>query len=60
LSRRGAGFDNLDVREILAFTRPPHAASRRVMEKAGMVLRGETDRYYAEMLAVYAAARPGG
>ncbi|MFP6773028.1 MAG: GNAT family N-acetyltransferase [Alphaproteobacteria bacterium] len=53
------GFETLPVREILAFTRPPHAASRRVMEKAGMEFQGETDRYYGEILAVYGLSRPG-
>ena len=52
------GFETLPVREIKAFTRPPHAASRRVREKAGMEIQGETDRYYGEMLAVYSVTRP--
>ena len=51
-------FETLPVREIKAFTRPPHAASRRVMEKAGMEFQGETDRYYGEMLAVYSVTQP--
>ncbi|MBT7757802.1 MAG: GNAT family N-acetyltransferase [Rhodospirillaceae bacterium] len=51
------GFANLPVREILAITRPEHAASRRVMEKLGLVHRGETDRYYGETLAAYGLTR---
>jgi len=54
------GFANLPVREILAFTRPEHVASRRVMEKLGLAHRGETDRYYGETLAAYSLARPAG
>ena len=53
------GFANLNAREIIAFTRPEHGASRRVMEKSGMTVRGETDRYYGETLAVYGVDRPG-
>ena len=52
------GFANLPVREIHAFTRPDHGASRRVMEKLGLLYRGETDRYYGETLAAYGLARP--
>ena len=52
------GIDHLTVREILAFTRPDHIASRRVMEKAGMSFQSETDRYYGENLAIYSLARP--
>ncbi|MDP6872569.1 MAG: GNAT family N-acetyltransferase [Alphaproteobacteria bacterium] len=52
------GFENLAVREIQAFTRSEHAASRRVMEKLGMDYLGETDRYYGETLAVYSLPRP--
>ena len=51
-------FETPPVREIKAFTRPPHAASRRVMEKARMEFQGETDRYYGEMLAVYSVTQP--
>lgn len=54
------GFANLPVREILAFTRPEHVASRRVMEKLGLAHRGETDRYYGETLAAYGLTRPAG
>jgi len=52
------GFANLPVREVLALTRPGHMASRRVMEKAGMLFQGETDRYYGETLATYSRSRP--
>lgn len=52
------GFANLPVREILAFTRPEHGASRRVLEKLGMRHNGETNRYYGETLAAYSLARP--
>ncbi len=52
------GFANLPVREIQAFTRPKHAASRRVLEKLGLRHLGETDRYYGETLAVYSLPRP--
>ena len=51
------GFANLPVREILAFTRPEHGASRRVLEKLGLTHRGETNRYYGETLAAYSQAR---
>ncbi|MBC8242650.1 MAG: GNAT family N-acetyltransferase [Alphaproteobacteria bacterium] len=54
------GFANLPVREIVAFTRPEHGASRRVMEKLGLTHRGGTDRYYSETLAAYSLARAGG
>ncbi len=51
------GFAHLPVREIIALSRPEHTASRRVMEKAGMVFQGETDRYYGESLATYSRPR---
>ncbi len=54
------GFANLPVREILAFTRPEHGASRRVMEKLGLSHVGETGRYYGETLSAYSLARAGG
>ncbi|MBT4170140.1 MAG: GNAT family N-acetyltransferase, partial [Rhodospirillaceae bacterium] len=52
------GFANLAVREIQAFTRAEHAASRRVLEKLGLRHLGETDRYYGETLVVYSRPRP--
>jgi len=52
------GFANLAVREIQAFTRREHAASRWVLEKLGLRHLGETDRYYGETLAAYGVPRP--
>ena len=37
-------FEVLDLERIISITLPQNAASRRVMEKAGMTLRGETRR----------------
>ena len=51
------GLANFDMVEILAFTRPEHVASRRVMEKVEMAFQGETDRYYGKTLAVYGRGR---
>ncbi len=52
------GFENLAVREIQAFARSEHTASRRVMEKLGLHYLGETGRYYGETLAAYGLPRP--
>jgi RimJ/RimL family protein N-acetyltransferase len=38
-----AAFTHLDVDEVISFTRHTNVASRRVMEKLGLQLRGETD-----------------
>ena len=35
------GFEEMDLEGIISFTLPENAASRRVMEKAGLTLRGE-------------------
>ena len=36
------GFEEMDLAGIISITLPENAASRRVMEKAGLTLRGET------------------
>ena len=36
------GFEELGLRRIISITWPQNVASRRVMEKAGLTLRGET------------------
>ncbi len=36
------GFDVLELERIISFTVPENAASRRVMEKCGLVQQGET------------------
>ena len=36
------GFEKMDLAGIISITLPENAASRRVMEKAGLTLRGET------------------
>jgi ribosomal-protein-alanine N-acetyltransferase len=38
----GYGFEVLELERIISFTVPENAASRRVMEKCGLVQRGET------------------
>jgi ribosomal-protein-alanine N-acetyltransferase len=35
------GFEDRDFKQIIAFTRPANAASRKVMEKIGMSFEGE-------------------
>lgn len=35
------GFEELELSRIIAFTRPDHVASRRVLEKLGMSYEGE-------------------
>lgn len=44
------GFQNLDFKKIIAFTRPLNFASRKVMEKIGMRYRKEVNIF--EILAV--------
>ena len=36
------GFEGLGLERIISITKPANLASRRVMEKAGLTLRGET------------------
>ncbi|WP_407691126.1 GNAT family N-acetyltransferase [Rubrobacter marinus] len=36
------GFEALELERIISITVPENAASRRVMEKAGLTFRGET------------------
>jgi RimJ/RimL family protein N-acetyltransferase len=36
------GFDTVGVERIVSITRPTNAASRRVMEKLGLTVQGET------------------
>ena len=50
------GFEVLDLERIISITLPENAASRRVMEKAGMTLRGET-RWKGREVVWYAAER---
>ncbi len=50
------GFRECGLREIIAICFPEHAASRRVMEKAGMRFVGPA-RYYDLDLVKYATAR---
>ena len=38
----GYGFEVLELERIISFTVPENAASRRVMEKCGLVQQGET------------------
>jgi RimJ/RimL family protein N-acetyltransferase len=35
------GFEVVGLRRIVSVTRPDHLASRRVMEKVGLLLQGE-------------------
>ena len=50
------GFEVLDLERIISITLPENAASRRVMEKAGMTLRGET-RWKGREVVWYDAER---
>lgn len=53
------GFERLGLPRIVGFALPENAASRRVLEKAGMRLRGET-RLFDLDLVWYSVAREGG
>ena len=50
------GFRGLGLGRIISITLPQNAASRRVMEKAGLTLRGET-RWRGLDVVWYAADR---
>ncbi len=50
------GFEELGLGRIISITLPQNAASRRVMEKAGLTLRGET-RWRGLDVVWYAADR---
>ena len=51
------GFEGLGLRRIISITLPENAASRRVMEKAGLTYRGET-RWRGHDVVWYAVDRP--
>lgn len=53
------GFERLRLPRVVGFVLPENAASRRVLEKAGMTLRGET-RLFDLDLVWYAAEREAG
>jgi RimJ/RimL family protein N-acetyltransferase len=42
LTSLGYGFEKLELERIISIIRPENTASRRVAEKAGLTLRGET------------------
>ena len=50
------GFEWLELERIISITLPQNAASRRVMEKAGLTLRGET-RWRGQDVVWYAIDR---
>jgi ribosomal-protein-alanine N-acetyltransferase len=47
------GFETLELETIIGLAYPENAASRRVLEKAGMRFTGITDDYFDEELARY-------
>jgi RimJ/RimL family protein N-acetyltransferase len=51
-------FSVLGVAEVVAYTNPDNAASRRVIEKLGMRLRGEGRSRDGQPAVIYVAARP--
>ena len=51
------GFGRAGLTRIVAVAVPENTASRRVMEKLGMIYVGLTDRYYNAELAYYALGR---
>ena len=53
----GLGLGVLAIERVVAVVKPGHAASRRVLEKAGLSLVGER-RAYGEDLLLYEARRP--
>jgi RimJ/RimL family protein N-acetyltransferase len=50
------GFEELGLERIISIIQPENAASRRVAEKAGLTLRGET-RWRGDDVVWYAAGR---
>lgn len=52
------GFENFGLDRIISIIRPANLASRRVAEKAGLTLRGET-RWGGRAVVWYATDRPG-
>lgn len=52
------GFDDVSLDKIIAVAYAENPNSLRVMEKIGMRLLGETDRYYGRNLVAYLAERP--
>jgi RimJ/RimL family protein N-acetyltransferase len=50
------GFEGLGLKRIISITLPENAASRRVMEKAGLTYRGET-RWRGQDVIWYAIDR---
>lgn len=51
------GFSALTISEVLGLAAPENIASRRVMEKLGMVYAGTTTDYYDAELALYCIRR---
>lgn len=47
------GFEACKLEQIIALAVPENRASRRVMEKIGMMYQGETDMYYNATLSRY-------
>ena len=54
------GFDALGLTRVIGITYPANLASRRVLEKTGMVYQGVGGYFGIEGATVYAAERPGG
>jgi RimJ/RimL family protein N-acetyltransferase len=54
----GLAFQNLGIEHVMAVVKPTHAASRRVLEKAGLTHAGEREAY-GEQLVLYEASRSG-
>lgn len=53
----GLAFCQLGIDRVIAVVKPNHAASSRVLEKAGLTHTGEREAYGAQLL-VYEIARP--
>ena len=51
------GFEKRNLTEIFAVVDSENNASRKVVERLGMVHLGRTDRYYGETLELYRATR---
>jgi ribosomal-protein-alanine N-acetyltransferase len=47
------GFETLSLEEMIAVAYPENLASRRVMERLGMIYEGEFERYYSARLSLY-------
>ncbi len=55
----GLALTTLGLDEVVAVVRPDHAASRRVLEKAGLALAGPREAYGERLLLYRAPAHPG-